>query len=132
MPGRLHAAIVILWLGTAGVAAQEHAPAKPAAEPVIAAPPAPVASKQHFNVTPTVPPAKVAAAVAEAIRAAEAAEARRAARASASARPAPVRRAPVAAGPVRHYEVRWPVQRMVVRWPETASDRVTLAWPESF
>jgi hypothetical protein len=82
-------------------------------------------------VTPALPPAQVAAAVAQALRAAEAAEAKRAARISRPATPRPATTATANAS-ARRYEVRWPEQRMVVTWPSTASDRVTLSWPEGF
>jgi hypothetical protein len=82
------------------------------------------------KVTPTVPPAQVAAAVAEAVREAEAARARRAMRSQGTpARPVVTITPP---GPQRRYEVRWPTQRMVVHWPEAADDRVTLKWPDGF
>jgi hypothetical protein len=79
----------------------------------------------------SLPPARVAEAVAEALKEAAAAAARRSARTPVVIR---VRRsASTAAAPTRkqqHYEVRWPSQRMVVRWPEPDGDRVKLSWPE--
>jgi hypothetical protein len=109
---RLPAAIAAVWIAAAEIlVAQESAPPR--------------------TVTPTVPPAQVAAAVAEALREAEAAQARRAKRSPAA--PAPARTIEITpSGPRRRYEVRWPTQRMVVHWPEAASDRVTLTWPEGF
>jgi predicted DNA-binding transcriptional regulator YafY len=80
-------------------------------------------------VTPKIPAARVAAAVAEAVRAAEAAQAKRAAQAART----PARQShAVAAPPARRYELQWPEQRMVVPWPNTKEDRVTLIWPGTF
>jgi hypothetical protein len=119
VPRRLSAAIAICLLaGSARLAAQDHATT--ATKP------------QSVQVTPTtVPAAKVAAAVAEALRAAEAAEARRAGRVTTTRPPVP-RSTAAAAMPARIYEVRWPEQRMVVQWPGTSDERVTLIWPDSF
>jgi len=104
-------------------------------EPVRAAPPLPTvagsrAETQQF--TPKVPAAKVAEAVAQAIREAEAAAARRAARAP--IRPILPRQTTGApAAPAKRYEIRWPEQRMVVRWPDDApTDRLSLTWPSAF
>jgi hypothetical protein len=99
----------------------------------------PVESGKHVDNTKPVekapkalPPAKVAAAVAEALKEAEAAAARRSAHTPVVIR---VRRsastsASTSAAKKQHYAVRWPSQRMVVRWPEPAGDRVKLSWPE--
>jgi hypothetical protein len=132
----LPAAIAAMLLaGAAQLEGQEHPePAKAAhPEPVKAAPPAPTVvppKARNVNVTPTIPAAKVAAAVAEAMRQAEEAAARRKARIT--VRPSTTARmittAPVN---VRRYEVQWPAQRMVVQWPAAApaDGRVRLTWP---
>ena len=123
-----------------------HEPAKPVhAEGVKSAKPDPVrvvppshgaaeSKAKSVGVTPSAPPAQVAAAVAQALREAEEAQARRAARTP--ARPIVVVRTPSAptrtpAGTPKKYDVRWPEQRMVVQWPSTVDDRVRLTWPES-
>ena len=116
---------VFLLAGSAPLNAQQHEPAQ--AEPARTAQTEPV---KKVQVTPTLPPAQVATAVADALRAAEAAEARRATRVA--IRPILPRRTPVATAPAKRYEVRWPEQRMVVQWPGTATDRVTLTWPAAF
>jgi hypothetical protein len=116
---------VFLLAGSAPLNAQEHGPAH-------AEPPKTVQTDavKNVQVTPTLPPAKVAAAVADALREARAAETRRAA--PVSIRPILPRRTPVATAPAKRYEVRWPEERMVVQWPGAATDRVTLTWPAAF
>jgi hypothetical protein len=121
----------LLLAGAARLEGQEHATAHP--EPVKVAPAVPTVvppKTQNVSVTPTVPPAKVAAAVAEALRQAEEAAAKRKAR-------TPVRsmttvRIITATVPSRRYEVQWPTQRMVVHWPTPPDGRVTLVWPNAF
>jgi len=140
------AVIAVLVTSVGPAAAQDHQVARPSpvtvvsgvkAAPVAAAPsqPQPRESKDVIKlkpkdpvmVTSAQPPAAVAAAVAEALRAAEAAAAKRArplAATTTARRPAP-------SAPRRRYDVHWPSQRLVVRWPVTATDHVTLAWPET-
>ena len=117
---------ISLLVGGAPLVAQDHAPA-PAASRATAQP----APAKDVQVTPALPPAKVAAAVAEALRAAEAAQARRTTRAPARTDSPPP--APASGAHSRRYAVRWPEQRMVVQWPGAAkTDRVVLTWPDSF